>query len=42
MQVLSNKTQANIYITKSSVPNLINIVLPHMHKSMHYKLGIED
>lgn len=39
MQVLSNRSQANIYIPKSDVPNLIKIVLPHFHKTMYYKLA---
>lgn len=30
----------SIYITKHSIPALISIILPYMHKSMHYKLGL--
>jgi hypothetical protein len=30
----------SIYIKSSSVPTLREIVLPHMHSSMKYKLGL--
>ena len=40
VQVLKNGTQSSIYIKKESIPTLIKIVLPYMHNSMYYKLGI--
>ena len=40
IQILKNGTQSSIYIKKESVPNLTKIVLPYMHNSMYYKLGI--
>jgi hypothetical protein len=40
IQILKNGTQSSIYIKKESVPELINIILPYMHISMYYKLGI--
>jgi len=42
LQILKNGIQSSIYIKKKSVPNLIKIVLPYMHNSMYYKLGIKD
>jgi hypothetical protein len=41
MQILKNGTQSSIYIEKKSVPELIKIVLPYIHNSMYYKLGIK-
>ena len=41
VQRLENGVQFAIYIKKNSVPKLIDIVLPYMHDSMHYKLGIK-
>jgi hypothetical protein len=35
---LSNKF--SVYIKKNSMVNLRELVLHHMHKSMHYKLGV--
>ena len=40
VQILKDGTQSSIYIKKESIPKLINIVLPYMHNSMYYKLGI--
>ena len=40
VQILKNGTQSAIYIKKESVPQLTKIVLPYLHNSMHYKLGI--
>jgi hypothetical protein len=37
---LKNGTQSSIYIKKESLSKLINLVLPYMHNSMYYKLGI--
>jgi len=42
VQILKNGIQSSIYIKKESVPKLIKIVLPYMHNSMFYKLGIND
>jgi len=42
IQLIKNGTQSSIYIQKKSVPNLIKIVLPYMHDSMYYKLGINN
>jgi ubiquinol-cytochrome c reductase cytochrome b subunit len=33
-------TRYSIYIKKNSVPKLISIILPYMHKSMYHKLGL--
>jgi len=32
----------SIYITKDSIPKLINLVLPHVIPSMRYKLRVKD
>jgi LAGLIDADG DNA endonuclease family protein/cytochrome c oxidase subunit II-like protein len=40
VQILKNGTQSSIYIKKESLSKLINLVLPYMHNSMYYKLGI--
>ena len=40
IQTLKDSTQFSIYIKKESVPKLIEIVLPYIHFSMYYKLGI--
>uniref|UniRef100_UPI001D025BD1 hypothetical protein n=1 Tax=Coccidioides immitis TaxID=5501 RepID=UPI001D025BD1 len=40
IQTLKNGIQYSIYIKKNSIPKLIEIVLPHIHESMYYKLGI--
>jgi heme/copper-type cytochrome/quinol oxidase subunit 2 len=42
IQTLKNKNQYAIYILKESVPKLTEIVLPYIHSSMHYKLGIKN
>ena len=42
LQILKIGTQSSIYIKKESVSILIDIVLPYMHNSMYYKLGIKD
>ena len=36
------KDQYSIYIKKQSVPNLRNIVVPFIHSSMPYKLGLDN
>ena len=36
------KDQYSIYIKKQSIPNLRNIVLPFIHSSMLYKLGLDN
>ena len=36
------KDKYSIYITKKSVPNLRNIVIPFIHSSMLYKLGVDN
>ena len=33
-------TQPRIYIIRRSMPLLCSIVIPYMHSSMHYKLGL--
>jgi hypothetical protein len=35
-----NNTQPRIYIRSKSMPLLRSIVLPHMHNSMLYKIGL--
>ena len=40
IQTLKLSGQYNIYIKGSSVPNLRKLVLPYLHPSMHYKLGL--
>lgn len=35
-----NKDRYSIYIKKNSMNQLISIVLPYMHNSMYYKLGV--
>ena len=35
-----SKEKYSIYIKKNSIPKLISIIFPYMHKSMHYKLGL--
>lgn len=37
---LSGKKHPRIRIMKDSMPQLKSLVVPHMHPSMHYKLGI--
>nr|QCW06952.1 hypothetical protein [Drechslerella brochopaga] len=32
--------QYSLYITSSSVPSLRNLILPYLHISMYYKLGV--
>lgn len=39
-QISKKGIQSCIYIKKKSIPKLIEIVLPYMHHSMYYKLGI--
>src|SRR5271154_1862252 len=36
-----NQCYPRIYILKKSLPKIRKIVLPHMHSSMLYKLGIK-
>lgn len=38
----TKKAQYQIYVTVSSMPQLRAIVLPHLHPSMHYKLGVNN
>lgn len=40
IQTLKPSGNHNIYIKGSSVPKLRELVLPHLHISMHYKLGL--
>lgn len=40
IQTLKPSGNHNIYIKGSSVPKLRELVLPHLHTSMHYKLGL--
>jgi len=40
IQTFKYGAQSSIYIKKESVPKLIEIVLPYIHYSMYYKLGI--
>ena len=40
IQTLKPSGNHNIYIKGSSVPNLRELVLPHLHTSMYYKLGL--
>jgi len=40
IQYLKSINKYSIYIINSSIPALKFIVLPYMHKSMYYKLGI--
>lgn len=40
VQTISNKY--SIYIKKNSMDKLKKLVLPHLHTSMHYKLGINN
>ena len=35
-----NSNQFQLYIKKKSLPLLINIILPYLHSSMYYKLGL--
>jgi hypothetical protein len=40
IQTLKPSDNYNIYIIGSSVPKLRSFVLPYLHPSMHYKLGL--
>lgn len=40
VQKVSLKNQYSLYIKKSSMNKLKELVLPHLHPSMHYKLGV--
>jgi hypothetical protein len=40
IQTLKPSGNHNIYIKGSSVPKLRELVLPHLHTSMYYKLGL--
>lgn len=40
IQLLKPSQNYSIYIKSSSIPNLRQIVLPYMHPSMRYKLGL--
>lgn len=42
IQLLKPSQNYSIYIKGSSIPNLRQIVLPHMHPSMNYKLGLHS
>lgn len=42
IQLLKPSQNYSIYIKGSSIPNLRQIVLPHMHPSMKYKLGLHS
>jgi hypothetical protein len=41
VQKISIKNKYNIYIKKDSMNILKNLILPHLHTSMYYKLGFE-
>jgi predicted thioredoxin/glutaredoxin len=40
IQYLNDRKKYFIYIKGSSIPQLRGLVLPFMHKSMYYKLGL--
>ena len=40
IQTLKPSGNCNIYIKGSSVPKLRELILPYLHTSMHYKLGL--
>ena len=40
IQTLKPSGNYSIYIKGSSIPNLRKIILPYLHPSMHYKLGL--
>jgi len=40
IQLLKTSNNYSIYIKSSSIPTLRKILLPHMHSSMKYKLGL--
>lgn len=40
IQKLSYKNQYSLYIKKNSMVKLRELILPHLHPSMHYKVGI--
>lgn len=40
IQLLKASGNHSIYIKSSSIPTLIEILLPHIHPSMKYKLGL--
>jgi len=42
IQLLKPSQNYSIYIKTSSIPNLRQIVLPHIHPSMTYKLGLHS
>lgn len=42
IQKLSNKNLYSLYIKKESINNIREILLPYMHSSMYYKLGIDN
>jgi len=37
---IGKDTTTTIYINKESIPLLIKLIKPYIHKSMYYKLGI--
>lgn len=39
-ELLKISNNYSIYIKSSSIPTLIKILLPHIHSSMKYKLGL--
>jgi hypothetical protein len=40
IQKIYIKNKYSIYIKANSITTLRNLILPYMHKSMHYKLGL--
>ena len=42
IQYLKSINKYSIYIKALSIPHLIKIILPYTHKSMYYKLGLQD
>jgi len=40
VQKIKTNNQYSIYIQSKSISNLRNIVLPHLHESMLYKIGL--
>ena len=40
IQLLKTSNNYSIYIISSSIPTLRKILLPYMHSSMKYKLGL--
>jgi len=42
VQKLSYVDQYSLYIKKNSIGNLKTLILPHLHPSMHYKIGVKN